>query len=49
LFSLPRLGDGYEIELGFRGKCSLLEPYTVLAEALASRGLRFDVIEEAND
>ncbi|MCB1775097.1 MAG: competence/damage-inducible protein A [Gammaproteobacteria bacterium] len=49
LFSLPRLGQGYEIELGFRGRGSLREPYAALVAALESRGIRFDIVEEAND
>jgi len=49
LFSLPRLGKEYEIELGFRGRQSLQEPYAALVEALVARGIRFDVVEEAND
>lgn len=49
LFSLPRLGEEYEIELGFRSRGSMVGPYTALVAALKSRGIRFDVVEEAND
>jgi molybdopterin-biosynthesis enzyme MoeA-like protein len=42
LFSLPRLGTEYQIELGFRGSGDLEQPLVALSEALVQRGIRFE-------
>lgn len=42
LFSLPRLGAEYRIDLGFRGTGDLDTPLAALVEALQARGIRFE-------
>lgn len=42
LFSLPRLGAEFQIELGFRGHCDLEAPLQALIAGLEQRGVMFD-------
>ncbi len=42
LFSLPRLGPEFQIEIGFRGQGDLETPFAELVAALASRGVAFE-------
>ena len=49
LFSLPRLGDDPQIELGFRGRGDLKEPLQVLIAELEARGVSFEPIDEGSD
>lgn len=42
LFSLPRLGEDYRIELGFRSRDDLDAPMAALRTALDTMGLRVD-------
>ena len=44
LFSLPRLGDVFQIELGFRGCGDLERPFNELIAGLEMRGVAFDHI-----
>lgn len=46
LFSLPRLGAEYQIELGFRGRGDLEAPLAALMAALAERGIAFERLED---
>ena len=41
LFSLPRLGEEFQIELGFRGTGDLDAPFAALVAGLESRKVRF--------
>jgi molybdopterin-biosynthesis enzyme MoeA-like protein len=45
LFSLPRLGEEFQIEIGFRGIADLDEPMSALIEGLEAAGIRFEAIE----
>ena len=45
LFSLPRLGKEFQIELGFRGRGDLEAPLAALTESLEALGIRFDTID----
>ena len=49
LFSLPRLGDEPEIELGFRGRGDLQPPLQALIAELEARGVSFEPIDEGSD
>lgn len=42
LFSLPRLGPEFQIEIGFRGQGDLEIPFAELVAALESRGVAFE-------
>ena len=42
LFSLPRLGEEFQIELGFRGRGDLDAPFRALVDGLSARGIRFE-------
>lgn len=42
LFSLPRLGPEFQIELGFRGHGDLEAPMRALIDGLRARGVTFD-------
>lgn len=46
LFSLPRLGEEIQIEMGFRGQGALDAPFDALVEALNARGVRFENLDE---
>lgn len=46
LFSLPRLGEEFQIELGFRGQGDLDKPLGALIQGLKARGLRYEVSED---
>ena len=46
LFSLPRLGAEYQIELGFRGRGELEAPIAALVAALETRGIAFDRLDD---
>ena len=43
LFSLPRLGGVFQIELGFRGRGDLERPFSELIARLEVRGISFDL------
>ncbi len=45
LFSLPRLGDEPQIELGFRGRGDLHVPLQALVDGLEARGIRYERID----
>jgi molybdopterin-biosynthesis enzyme MoeA-like protein len=47
LFSLPRLGEEWQIELGFRGAGALEAPLQALVDALTARGIRFERMTDA--
>ena len=49
LFSLPRLGQEFQIELGFRGYGDLTQPFVALTTALHARGIVFEPIDDIND
>lgn len=49
LFSLPRLGDDPQIELGFRGRGDLQAPMQALIRGLEARGVSFEAIEAGGD
>ena len=42
LFSLPRLGAEFQIELGFRGRGDLGKPFAALVAALEARAIKFE-------
>ena len=44
LFSLPRLGKEYQIEVGFRGKGGLDAPFNALITGLKELGIRYEVL-----
>ena len=46
LFSLPRLGPEFQIELGFRGRGDLEAPFAALVAALEARGVTFDPVQD---
>jgi len=46
LFSLPRLGAEFQIELGFRGRCDLEAPLQALMAGLEQRGVTFDRLDD---
>lgn len=46
LFSLPRLGEEFQIELGFRGQGDLDAPFQALVDGLQARGVRFDPLSD---
>jgi molybdopterin-biosynthesis enzyme MoeA-like protein len=46
LFSLPRLGEEYQIELGFRGVEDPVAPMRALTEALGARSIRFESLSD---
>jgi len=46
LFSLPRLGDEFQIELGFRGVGDLDPAYSALIEGLEERRVRYQPLPE---
>ena len=43
LFSLPRLGEEFQIEIGFRGVGSLRAPFEALTRGLAKLNVRYDL------
>ena len=43
LFSLPRLGEAFQIEIGFRGVGSLRAPFEALTRGLAKLNVRYDL------
>lgn len=45
LFSLPRLGEEFQIEIGFRGHTDLEPAMAALKSGLDSRGVRFEVLD----
>lgn len=45
LFSLPRLGDRYQIEIGFRGRGDLERPMQALLDALQQRGVSWESLD----
>jgi len=45
LFSLPRLGPEFQIELGFRGRGDLDAPFSALRDGLEKRGLHYEPID----
>jgi hypothetical protein len=45
LFSLPRLGEEFQIEVGFRGTGGLDAPMEVLTAGLQSRKIRFEMLD----
>lgn len=47
LFSLPRLGADYQIEIGFRGHGDLDAPFAALQAGLTARGVRFELCDPA--
>jgi molybdopterin-biosynthesis enzyme MoeA-like protein len=47
LFSLPRLGKTYQIELGFRGRGDLEAPMQALTEGLSMLGIAFEPLDDA--
>ena len=49
LFSLPRLGDDPQIELGFRGRGDLQVPLEALISGLEALGVSFERIGEGSD
>ena len=46
LFSLPRLGEEFQIEMGFRGRGDLDAPMQALVAGLEERGVRYDSLEQ---
>jgi molybdopterin-biosynthesis enzyme MoeA-like protein len=46
LFSLPRLGEEFQIELGFRGVGDLDPAYAALIEGLEARGVRYEPLPD---
>lgn len=46
LFSLPRLGADYQIELGFRGQGDLDAPFAALLAGLEERGVAYDLLSD---
>ena len=46
LFSLPRLGAEFQIELGFRGHGDLDAPLQALMAGLEQRGVAFDRLDD---
>lgn len=45
LFSLPRLGEEFQIEIGFRGVGSLRTPFEALTSGLTKLNVRYDLHE----
>ncbi|MDJ0739471.1 MAG: molybdopterin-binding protein [Gammaproteobacteria bacterium] len=45
LYSLPRLGEDYQIELGFRGRGDLAAPLQALTDGLDARRVRYQRLE----
>ncbi|WP_078118407.1 competence/damage-inducible protein A [Thiosocius teredinicola] len=46
LFSLPRLGEEFQIEIGFRGRGDLEPAMQALTEGLRQRGVRFELLDD---
>jgi hypothetical protein len=46
LFSLPRLGETFQIELGFRGHGDLEAPMQALVRGLSALGVAFEALDE---
>lgn len=46
LFSLPRLGEEYRIELGYRGGSEISEPFAALLQSLREAGFKFELVNE---
>ena len=46
LFSLPRLGAEFQIELGFRGRGDLAAPMAALIAGLEQRGISYEILVE---
>lgn len=45
LFSLPRLGERFEIELGFRGRGDLDAPLQAMIDGLEARGINYEHLD----
>jgi len=46
LFSLPRLGAEFQIEIGFRGRGDLEPPFKALIAGLEKRGIRYESLND---
>jgi molybdopterin-biosynthesis enzyme MoeA-like protein len=46
LFSLPRLGEEFQIELGFRGQGDLQPPLVALTVGLDELGVRYEMLDD---
>jgi sialic acid synthase SpsE len=46
LFSLPRLGEEFQIELGFRGQGDLQLPLVALTVGLDELGVRYEMLDD---
>lgn len=46
LFSLPRLGTEFQIEIGFRGRGDLDTPFDALVAGVDELGVRYELVEE---
>lgn len=46
LFSLPRLGEEFQIELGFRGQGDLDAPFAALIAGLDARQITYDLLDD---
>lgn len=46
LFSLPRLGKEFQIEMGFRGKGDLDAPFNALTAGLGRLGVRYELLDD---
>jgi len=46
LFSLPRLGTEFQIEMGFRGQGELDAPLGALVAGLNERGIRYELLDD---